>query len=223
MNNQRKFYLLIPLSLMFASLACFSEVVDSLLCEATGGTYLWEGPEVAFSHCDRSSRPMIEKTNAVDQPGKPTPWPDESGDQVFVGTTNLEEPWSGVYGSGQVLENEVVIIIDSQNQVFGSLAFKYQSPPSEGMEWEESPGGPRHSCVVETRITITGEPSGTFSVDQNTILITTTQTQEFTRTDCPSGDDTLSGDITYTVMLMLSGNTLTGSSADGFSFIAERQ
>ena len=147
---------------------------------------------------------------------------EDSDDQVFIGSTNLDDFWSQSLGPGLVMQNEIILVIDSQGQVFGSLDYKWEGTASQLMEWEETPGGPLHTCVYEITLTVTGEPSGTLTEDNNRILISTSQTQEIRRYDCPSQDETLTGEAQWEVNTALSGDTLSGSSPDGFSFLASR-
>ena len=147
---------------------------------------------------------------------------EDSGDQVFIGSTNLDDFWSQSLGQGLVSQNEIILVIDSQGLVFGSLDFKWEGTAAQPLEWEETPGGPLHTCISEITLTVTGEPSGTLSEDNNSIMIRTSHSQEIRRYDCPSQDETLTGEVQWEVDTALSGDTLSRSSPDGFSFLASR-
>lgn len=230
MHNQKKLRWLIILTLILASLACNSITVESFFCVLTGGKWANDEPWSDSGYCDRNP-PPAEEYNELDEikigetpPATPDGLPDESDDQVFIGSTNLGETWEQSSGPGQVIQDQIIIIIDDQNQVHGALNFIWKSETSQGIEWEETPGGPLHTCITEINVTITGEPAGELSEGNNIIEIQTSQTHGFIRFDCPAQDDTLTGTVLWRVEVSISGNMLTGTGINNdFSFIATRE
>ena len=215
MKNSTKIILSVLVVLSLTALSCDFLFVEIFMCELTGGQWVEVDSFSIDYYCDRKGTTPDQAENIINIPQAPTMHLEDSGDQVFIGSTNLDDLWSQSFGQGLVSDDEIILVIDSQGQVFGSLDFKWEGSASQPLEWEETPDGPLHTCISEITLAITGEPSGTLSEDNNLIVIRASQTQEIRRYDCPSQDETLTGEVQWLVDTTLSGDTLSGSSSDG--------
>jgi len=244
--NQRILFVVIALTM--ATLSCSTaRWFIAKLCEATGGTWIETlgdpdngycshnkpavtEPQAAPSQLDQVSEsagtlafetesdlPSEETAAQVDpQNEEAQASPNQLTNLTYIGSTSIASTWVDTWG-GQIISDEITIHIDPQGNVSGAILSIWESGRSDPVEWEDG------SCVTEGTRTVTADLSGT-DIDQNPIIqMQFTHVYEIQRYGCPSGNEIISDSWTTDAQVVISGNKISGSTSDGFTFEAIKQ
>ena len=157
----------------------------------------------------------------VEVPSQIEPLPEGEGISFLAGTyegsTTIGEAWIGYWG-GAVVSDEITIVIANDGTVTGSLTSVW-SETTEPIEWGDS----QQTCVTQTIITENGTLSGILVDTTGKIEIFMDRTKEFNRSGCPSGYEVQPSTGNVYADVYISGNIISGSSPDYFSFEATKR
>ncbi len=237
MSHAHKQLLIAVIVLIFVSLACGDqEDFEMLLCEAGGGTWTWdEGQSPWDAYCHEPTQSVNGQqeepqslssvdatqplaTDSLEPAIQPTTHTSSANATIFIGTTNIWESFSG----GQVIEDEIYLILSEDGEVNGSLISIYQESETQPQTWEDEQEA-LHSCISQLTLKVTGVISGKLTESNNLIQIDLTYDREILRYDCPSPSETLSDNIIVDAEVNLIDTMLVGSVPDWFTFEAYKQ
>lgn len=217
------------------------------LCEGTGGTWIETPGDPESGYCSRnrpavtepqappsqldqdsesvdthafeaeSDLPAEEAAAQVDlQNEEAQASPNQPTSHKYIGSTSIASTWVDNWG-GQIIIDEITILIDSKGNVSGAILSIWESGRSDPIEWEDG------SCVTEGTRTVTADLSGTLTEQNRTIQMQFTHVYELQRYGCPSGNEIISDSWTTDAQVIISGNKINGSTPDGYTFEAFKQ
>ena len=225
MQINKKTAIMIMIFSSFVTFSCTASTFEGIMCNLMGGEWIKDidAPIGYENYCiNKQFNPITPNEEEAAQ-GETTQPEDTGGVQIFTGTTTLPDLWEDSYSSGQTIDNTIVIRIDQNGALTGTITFNWQGDPSSPLEWEDSPGGPIHSCTTEIVVAITGTLTGTLSDINNNIRVELNQFQDIKRYDCPSSNEIFQGTDIWDAEITINGDSLTGSIPGFFLFEAFRQ
>jgi len=237
MTRAHQSFLIAVIVLFLVSLSCGGqEDIELVLCEASGGTWTWdEGMTPWDAYCHEPTKTVVGKqeetqslssanatqpspANGLEPTVQPTTHPGSANSTIFIGTTTIWEGFSG----GQIVEDEIYLIIGTNGEVNGSLISIYQESEAQPQTWEDEQKS-LHSCITQQILKVTGVITGKLTEGNNLIQMDLTYDSEIVRHDCPSTSETLSDNIVVDAEVNLIDTMLVGSVPDWFTFEAYKQ
>lgn len=221
--------LIIFIVISLASLACIAVSFEGFMCELTGGEWIRDDPISRQYYCvdqDSLTPPLLDENTNTEKSQVPneSPTKTESADiEIYEGTIILDDLYVQTYGPGSIIDNRINIKKDVDGALQGSLSYIFKGNRSQAIEWEESPGGPIHSCSSEISVVFAGMISGTLTVDTKTMQIELAQTQEINRFDCPTEFDRFDEKNVLEFPISLDGEKISGVIPGYFSFEAIKE
>lgn len=171
------------------------------------------------------SEPLPEAESDAAAPAIEAPLPESNSASIaagtYKGTTNIGSTWVGYWG-GQVVRDEIIIIVANDGTVSGSITSLWTTGPSEPIEWESEPNGPLHSCVSNITITENGTLSGKLTGDSGKIDVQLAFNKVIERFDCPGETLVQDDNSTFQADVIISSNTMAGTMPEGFTFLATK-
>ncbi|MBI9046394.1 MAG: hypothetical protein JEZ06_18030 [Anaerolineaceae bacterium] len=138
---------------------------------------------------------------------------------TYSGTTTIGDIWMGFWG-GEVVSDEITVVIDENGNVSGSLASIWSSGRADPIKWQEDGKGPLRYCVSEITITETGSISGTISGVNDSVLFHLDQNKEIYRDDCPAETEVQTDSGEQSASIQISDGVIMGMVPDFFTFEA---
>ena len=148
----------------------------------------------------------------------------QKGETIYKGTTDINDDWINAYG-GQVLSDEIIIIISKDGAISGSLYSLWENGVSEPISWETE-SKELHYCVSNILLISEGIISGKETEEDKHFNIKITQQKIIERLDCPAGDEETTEVSSHRANYVYTDKDkyyIDGRALNFFSFSANRQ
>jgi hypothetical protein len=132
--------------------------------------------------------------------------------KTYLGTTTIGSTYLKEFKSGEIIKDGITLVIDKDGLVSGSIETVWHNQ-----------GTPVEGCVTDVTMKAIGILSGTLTEKNNTVEIAFLTENKFIRSGCPVGNETITDAWISSAQIQLSGNKITGTIAEGFTFEAIQQ